>query len=361
MFFSATRSTILIFAFCFVSSHNDYCYDYIFFSRELTSWLYQHSTAIESRRVFPNTIKIDDYAVLSNTAVLIITNTYWAEIYALKHLNKEPLFRLHLRYPTRVFIIDENTFILLTNDGSIRYITQQINKNNIKFNQTSNKQLNIKCTRLFSSILTLNSKPSLIVLADDEHSLAICTSNEIINMNIDFSKYSSSPLLRMTSEKSEEILLFYFKDKSLISCRIQLSSNNKSSYEITPFDTADIYCLKNNCLVTVINGENQLNLHNIQSCVCHEPIHLENECEQVCLNGSGDYAFALVKPRILYMYRVQDRRQLARLFVSDFVTTMIASNDFIILAMNDRRLLTLMIADPDDPTLQSKIEALPSR
>jgi hypothetical protein len=291
--------------------------------------------------------------------VLVITNTYWAEIYALKSLNKEPLFRVHLRYPTRVFLMDQNTFILITNDGSIRYITQQMNKNNTKFDQTSNKQLNIQCTRLFSSILTLNSQPSLVVLADDEHSLAICTSGKLIYMDINLSQYSSSRLLRMTSEQKEEILLFYFENKSLISCRIELS--DKNSYQITPFDTADIYCLKNNCLVTVINGENQLNLHNINQCVCHEPIQLDHECEQLCLNESGDYVFVLIKPRVLLMYRVKDRRQLARLFVYDFVTTMIASNDFIILAMNDRRLLTLMIADPDDPTLQSKIEALPSR
>ncbi len=259
-----------------------------------------------------------------------------------------------------MFSFDEKTFILITNDGSIRYITQQINKTNIKFNQTSTKQLNIQCTRLFTSILILNSKQTLIVLADDEHSLAICTSNELIYMNIDLSQYASSHLLRMTSEKTHEVLLFYFKNKSLVSCRIQLSTNH-NVYHLTPFDTADMYCLKNNCLATTINGENQLNLHNIHSCVCHEPIQLENECEQLCLNESGDYVFVLVKPRILCMYRVKDRRQLGRLFVYDFVTRMIADKDFVILAMNDRRLLTLMIADPDDPTLQAKIQALPSR
>ncbi|CAF4100054.1 unnamed protein product [Rotaria sordida] len=328
--------------------------------QELTSWLYQHSTFIESKRLFTDSTKIDDYAVLSDTAVLVITNTYWAEVYALKSLNKEPIFRLHLHYSTRVFFIDENTFILITNDGSIRCITQQINKNNIKFNQTSNKQLNIKCSRLFTSILTLDSILSLIVLADDEHSLGIYRSNDIIYMNIDLSQYSSTRLLRMTSEKSEEFILFYFENKSLISCRIQLSTN-KNSYHLIPFDTADIYCLKNNCLATVINDKNRLNLYNIHSCVCHESIQLENECEQLCLNESGDYVFALVKPRILCMYRVIDRFQLGRLFVYDFVTRMIVSNDFIVLAMNDRRLLTLMIADPDDSTLQTKIQALPSR
>ncbi|CAF4345321.1 unnamed protein product, partial [Adineta steineri] len=189
--------------------------------QELTTWLYQHQTTVESTQVFSNSIKIDYYAVLPDTAVLIITNTYWAEIYSMKSLNKQTLFRLHLRHPTRVFVIDEEVFILLTNDGSIRFITRQINKNNVKFNQTSNKQLNIQCKYLFSSIITLNSKQSLIVLADDGHSLAICTLNDIIYMNIDFTRHSSSRLLHFTSDESQGFLLFYFEDKSLISCRIE--------------------------------------------------------------------------------------------------------------------------------------------
>ena len=58
------------------------------------------------------------------------------------------------------------------------------------------------------------------------------------------------------------------------------------------------------------------------------------------------------------MYRVADRRQLAKLFVYDFVAFMTADSDFLVLAMNDRRLLTLMIADPDDATLAARIQAL---
>lgn len=232
-------------------------------------------------------------------------------------------------------------------------------KNSLKYEQSSNKQLDIKCCRLLCSMLTLNSKTSLVVLADDERSLAIWTLNDTIYLNIDLSQYSSTHLIRMTGEIKQNVLLLYFQDKSLCSCQIQLS--NKISCNLTPFDTADIYALKNNCLATAINGQNQLNLQNIDLCICHEPIQLENECEQLCLNESGDYVFALVKPRVLCMYRVIDRRRLARLFVYDFVTTMTANNDFIILAINDRRLLTLMIADPDDPKLQSKLQALPSR
>ena len=163
----------------------------------------------------------------------------------------------------------------------------------------------------------------------------------------------------MTSEPSQEVLLFYFENKSLVACQIQ--SSRSHSYHLTAYDTADIYCLKNNCLATVLNGERLLNLHNIHQSVCHEPILLESLCEQLCLSESGAYLFALVQPRILCMFRVADRRPLGRLFVYDFVSTMVANDEFVVLAMNDRRLLTLMIADPDDPQLQSKIQALPSR
>ncbi len=147
-------------------------------------WSYEHSTAIESKRQFSQSTTIVDYAVLDDSAVLIITNTFWAEIYALKSLDKEPLFRLHLRHPTRVFSF-ENTFFLLTNDGSLRSLTQQMIKKIPKFTQTSNQQLKIPCSRLLCSLITLQSKPSLVILDDHQHSLVIYSSNEMITMSID--------------------------------------------------------------------------------------------------------------------------------------------------------------------------------
>ena len=327
-------------------------------SRGLTLWSYQHSGAIESKRQFSQSTTIIDYAVLDDSAVLIITNTFWAEIYALKSLDKEPLFRLHLRNPTRIFSF-ENTFLLLTNDGSIRSLTQQMIKTSPKFTQTSTQQLKIPCSRLLCSLLTLQSKPSLVILDDHQHSFAIWSSNEIISMNIDLSSFSSARLSRLSGTSSEENLLFYFENKSLVSCRLDLS--RKKSSQMKSFGTVDLYTQKKSSLATILHDENRLTLHDIPTGTSHDPIQLENECEQLCLNESGEYVFALVKPRILCMYRVKDRQRLGRLFVYDAVTTMIASEDFIVLGMNDRRLLTLMIADPEDPNLQSKIQALPSR
>ncbi|CAF3551248.1 unnamed protein product [Rotaria sp. Silwood2] len=51
---------------------------------------------------------------------------------------------------------------------------------------------------------------------------------------------------------------------------------------------------------------------------------------------------------------------MAKLFLYDLVASMKAENYFLVLAMNDRRLFTLMTADPIAPDLQEKIQTLPS-
>ncbi|CAF3950361.1 unnamed protein product [Rotaria sp. Silwood1] len=99
----------------------------------------------------------------------------------------------------------------------------------------------------------------------------------------------------------------------------------------------------------------------MHSQISNKSIELENECEQICLHESAMYILVLIKPRILYMYRIDDGRQMAKLFLYDFVSSMRVNDDFVVLAMNDRRLLTLMIADPNNPNVREKIQALSSR
>ncbi|CAF4211784.1 unnamed protein product [Rotaria sp. Silwood2] len=318
--------------------------------RELASWSYQYAPSIHSTQMI---------------FVLILTTNHWIEIYSAKSLNDEALYSLHLRSPARVHSTINGNFYVLTCNGIVYSIAQQINSDNeFNFNQKTNYQLKISCSMMLSSVLTLNGQESFVVFADNGQSMTICTMERVIYIGVDVSPYisSSSSLKSITSEKTQNLLLLYFNNKTLISCQVKLNeSNEKGSLQFTPFDEADKFCLQNNCLATYNNGKTQLNLHDIRSCTCYEPIQLDNECQYLCFNESATYVFALVKPRVLFMYRMTDRRQMAKLFVYDFVLSMVADNDFLVLAMNDRRLLTLMIADPDDPTLQARIQALPSR
>ncbi|CAF1363565.1 unnamed protein product [Rotaria sp. Silwood1] len=337
---------------------------------ELTSWSYQYAPSIHSTRSFLDDVTINEFAIASNNLnsemifVLILTTNHWIEIYSAKSLNDDALYSLHLRSPARVHSTINGNFYVLTCNGIVYSIAQQIASNNeFNFNQKTNSQLKIPCSMMLSSVLTLNGLESLIVFADNGQSMAICTMKRVIYIDVDVSSYiSSSSLKSITSEKTQNLLLLYFNNKTLISCQVKLDeSNEKGSLQFTPFDQADKFCLQNNCLATYNNGKTQLNLHDIRSSTCYEPIQLDSECQYLCFNESATYVFALVKPRVLFMYRMTDHRQMAKLFVYDFVSSMVADNDFLVLAMNDRRLLTLMIADPDDPTLQARIHALPSR
>lgn len=327
--------------------------------RELMAWLYQHSNVILSQRVFENKTRVEHYAVLPDNVALVITSTRWAEIYALKSLNKTALLRVQLNAPAHAVAFDENTFCVLSDNGSVRFFAQEKKKPTAKFLQTASQQLNIQCKKLFGSMLTVHGKPVLVVLADDKRSVAFCTPEEIAYLNIDLARHASSPITKMSSDPSQDCFLLSFEDKSLASCRLEFAG--KYSSKLTSFPAADLHCLNNNCLATVTHEQNHLHLHDLHSKAAPVPIELENRCEQLCLNATGEYVFALVQPRVLCMFRVKDRRRLGRLFVYDRVRTMSATDDYIVLSMNDRRLLTLLIADPDDPLLPAKIEALPSR
>ncbi|CAF4640102.1 unnamed protein product [Rotaria socialis] len=338
--------------------------------RELTTWSYQHATSIESTRLFLDDITVNEFAVVSSTLdceiifVLILTNNHWIEIYSAKSLKREPLFSLDLRSPSWVHSTPSGSFYVLTNKGSIYCIAQQVTSDTeIIFNQTANTQLNIQCSMMRSSVLTLSGLECLIVLADNGQSMAIWTLERIVYIDIDVSPYVSSAQLKsVLSEQRENVLLLYFNNQTLISVEVNLDiSNHKGHVQLSPFGEIDKFCLKKHSLAVYNKGKTQLNLHNLCTHTSYDPIQLDNQCQELCLNESGTYVFALVKPRVLFMYRIEDRRQLAKLFVYDFVSFMIADNDFLVLAMNDRRLLTLMIADPDDPTLQARIAALPSR
>ncbi|CAF1234877.1 unnamed protein product [Adineta steineri] len=341
--------------------------------RELTSWSYQHSTSIKSSHIFENDIIINGFAMTCSSInserifVLVITSDSYAEIYLAKSLGKNPLFHLELHSSARVHSTKNGNFIILTKNGTIHRIVEQIISNEeSKFNEIENSQLNIQCSMMFSSILTINSKEYLIVFDDNGQSMAVCSIEQIIYIDINFSLDLvplSSHLLSIIGDSSQDLVALHFDNKSLTICQVKLaeSSNNKGYLNMISFDKVDKFCLKNDYFAKFNNVDNELSWYNINLSKYHEFIKMSNECLQLCMNESSSYIFVLIKSCILFMYRIIDNQQLAKLYLYDIASFMIADNDFIVLSMNDRRLLTLMIADPQDSTVHAKIHALPSR
>ncbi|CAF1447420.1 unnamed protein product [Adineta ricciae] len=338
--------------------------------RELTLWLYQHSTSIESKRFYTENFSINKFVLTSSKLdrnvmfVLIITSNNRIEIYSSQSFHNEPIFYLCLHSSFNVYSTRHGNFLVLNNTGVLFTIVQQSNDNQqITFNKTNDIQLKIQCSMMFSCIITLDSIEHLVVLADDLQSMLIWTETSLIYINIDQTTYFKSGHLKtMSAEQTQDFILLHFDNKLLVLCQIELNESKKNaSIKMIPLDTTDMFSLTNGYLATVNNAKHQLNLYSIPSWNHVKSIQLENVCEQICFNASGTYVFTVSKRRILLMYRINDCRQLAELFLYDFVLSMKANNDFIVLAMNDRRLLTLMIADPEDPNIQEKIQRLPSR
>ncbi|CAF1345159.1 unnamed protein product [Rotaria magnacalcarata] len=270
--------------------------------RELTSWTYQHSSSVESTRFYLDDIIINEYAIASSA------------------INLEIVY---------VLVLTNNHWIEIYPSKSLKH----------------------------EPLFSLHLRCSVKVHSTPNGNFFILTNKG----SIYFIKQKITGDKEITFEQTAQA-------QSNISCSMMLTSqvdlnksNDNGSVQLTPFDEVDKFCLGQDCLAAYNNGKTHLNLHNVRSYTCYEPIQLENECIQLCLNQSATYAFALAKPRILFMYRINDCKQLAKLFVYDFVSFMTADNEFLVLTLNDRRLLTLMIADPDDPTVQTRIQSLPSR
>ena len=314
---------------------------------------------------------INEFAITSNKFdsnmifIFLILNNHRIEIYLCELLHNEPVFTLQLQSSSRVHSTKYGDFLLVTNTGSLSSIVQHSNSyDNIKFHQTNNVQLNIQCSNMFSSIVTLNSNEHLIIFDDNLQSIVIWTNTQsLIYININHSQILSSILSKVYSdERTEDTILLHFTDKSLVLCQIKLNELTKNgSVEMITLDSTDLFCQKNHCLAMVINNQNQLNLRNFRYEIHYHSIQLENICEQICFNDSATYVFTLIKPRILFMHRIDNSEQMAKLFLYDYVISLRVNDNFVVLAMNDRRLLTLMIADPNDPNIIKKIQALPSR
>ena len=309
---------------------------------------------------------ITDYAIAQSHGdssmifVLTLTDAHHIEIYSDKALNGEPLFRFFLACSAKIHSKMDGSFLLVTARGAIHAITQQsTHGRSIEFCQKLHTQLKIKCSMMFSATVTLNSVEYLMVVSDNGQSLAIWSPEQVRFVDINT---PSSPLQSLHGHSTQDSLLFYLRDASLIACQIQLKrTDNSVCVQTNPCGRTDLFCFKNQCLVTVNKESNQLHIQDVLVPSSRTQIDVEGQCEHLCLNETSTYVFVVLKPRTLFMYRIIDGHPLAKLFLFNFVSCITADNDFVVLAMADRRLLTLMIADPQDPLVATKIQALPSR
>ena len=328
----------------------------------MLTWTYQHSTSIQCRRHYRDTVTISEFAIASSKVdptmifVLILTNNYYIEIYSGTSLNKEPIFTVDLRSAAKIHATQDGTFLLVTNKGVLQCIAQQTqHSDQVEFHQTVTTQLKIATSSMFSTLVTLNDLEHLVVLADNGQSMALWNGEQMIYVDMPVSSLS---IKSIDGYSTNDHIFLHLTDQTLLSCRIDL---NPPMIQMDSCGRIDKFACRNDCVAMVNDEKKQLDLRKIPSHSSCQQIQLDHQCEHLCLNESATHVFTIIKPRMLWMYRVSDGRPLAKLFLFDFVLSMTADKYFLVLAMNDRRLLTLMIADPNDLSISKQIRALPSR
>ena len=329
----------------------------------MITWTYQHAAEIRSRRHYRDRVAISEFAVAPMKTdptmifVLVLTNNFYIEIYSGASLNTESIFTLNLRSPAKIHATKDGTFVLVTNKGALYSFAQKVQQNDeVTFIQKSNAQLEISVSSMLSAIVTLDGCEHLAAVADNNQSIAIWDSEKVIYFK--FPTSPSSPVISFHGYSTDGLLLLHLTDQTLLSCQIHL---NEEKIQMKSCGQVNKFALQKSCLVTSAVDKNELDLRDLPSSTSRLQIPLEGECEHLCLNQSDTHIFVVLQPRMFGMYRISDGQQLAQLFLSGLVSSITADNDFIVLAMNDRRLLTLMIADPKDPSVHDKIKALPSR
>lgn len=86
-----------------------------------------------------------------------------------------------------------------------------------------------------------------------------------------------------------------------------------------------------------------------------------SKCSYYRLSENNDYLVYFEKPKFLTMYRLSDGEKIAFTALYSDINNLLVSNEYVYLAMRDRRILSLLIVDPKEPFHDLRIKKLPSR
>ncbi|CAF3350102.1 unnamed protein product [Rotaria sp. Silwood2] len=243
--------------------------------RELTTWSYQHSTSIKSTHLFSDSLIVNDFFMTSNKFdsntffAIVVINNHRIEIYLCEFLGHEPLLSFQFDSSIRVHSIRNGALHVLTNNSLLCSIVQQSNSDEvIEFKQTDHIPLKISCSMMFSTIVTLDSIEYLVIFSDNLQTITVLVDRDmIIYIDIHQKQYFTSTYLKsISTEQNQDSILLHFDNRFLVLCQIELDKFKKNgSVNIIPLNIVDLFCLKKNCLATVNNEQNRINVLNIYS------------------------------------------------------------------------------------------------
>ncbi|CAF1601312.1 unnamed protein product [Rotaria sordida] len=201
--------------------------------------------------------------------------------------------------------------------------------------------LKIQCHSLLSTVVPKRAK--LFILSDDNSTLTIWDSNTriikylptLINKSTQINKIYSLSTTIVFHDNRQRIYLWYIDNGN----------------QIITFDH-DRLEKEGNCLTLIDpNGNKLFVVHDINKSL-YGDIRLEISLDTFCLTEDGKYLFGICqKESLLFMYRIDDRKCLEKIFIDNLSPLLKVSNDCLILLRNNE-LLLISIIDQDASTLK---------
>ena len=185
--------------------------------------------------------------------------------------------------------------------------------------------------------------------------------------------FSNSFLDLQPIENSDSLIgLDNLNNLNLIAYHLEANKFRSASNDWLTFESFEI---KKNIIVAFDKARNTLVGYNVDQIKSDKAENLVNpfrsqlfkielmeaELKRFGLSSDCKYLHLIVNEKLLKFYRLDDMNLIGELLLYSSPIQMLCSDDYICMSMIDRRVISFLICDPNDPKAIDKIKSLPSR
>ncbi|CAF0780930.1 unnamed protein product [Didymodactylos carnosus] len=301
-------------------------------------------------------IELSDYTIVYSTIVLsyllVLDSNNNVYIYSIETGVKQCLFKTIFDSSVYIHSFEESFYILDSCHSTLSKIVITADGNPTLIYLT---ELKFEYKTMISTV----TQSKLAILADNYSSLALY---DMVTQTLEY------------ISTADHLLYDIRKIYGMTNNATIILHDNTNHFRIWNTETnvqphiklgyADIYDLKTDRFVkykrNTTNGiHHQLVTYDLNRKLRGQ-ITIKSKCDKLCLNESGTYLFVIDKDtRQLYMFRIEDGKQIGKLFIEN-IREIRATNDYLIISKSNTLLVT-MIADPKLENIHKIIQTLPSR
>jgi hypothetical protein len=285
----------------------------------------------------------------------------------------------------------ENTFIVLSKTikevNPIELYSLSYNQNNKKWSQKTITNFKDSLKFDFNNI---DNTLSYAVLTRGQQLFVIYHKNELHYLD------NSNGTIQARKSLNETGLDYFVKSKNLINGQKKLfyqfentndfiglnnmkqivyikyiNENNKIELIKSPQDESKFVKigLFKHILFAFCEQKHELNVYNLKSFIekdaFNNPIfkHLfpDNSLQFACISDDCEYLATVEIPKMLSLYRLSDCKRIAHVPLYNEINSILMSDHYVVMGMQDKRILSYLIVDPLKSDHEKRIAALDSR